>query len=70
MSNEFKEWINDKVCEILFDANAIDKIEEIYTTPYSTRRYVHGLKNGQKVVFMVWLDVEGDWNFEHREIEK
>ena len=70
MSNEYKEWINDKVCDTLFDANAIDRIEEICMTPYSTRRYVHGWKNGQKVVFMVWLDDTGAWVFEHREIKK
>ena len=49
MSNEYKEWINDKVAEILFDANAIDKIEEICMSPYIARRYVHGWKNGQRV---------------------
>lgn len=70
MSNEYKEWIDDKVADTLFDANVIDRIEEICSTPYSERKYVHGWKNGQKVAFMVWLDNEGDWIFEHREIEK
>ena len=70
MSNEYKEWVNDKVTETLFDANAIDQIEEICIAPYIARRYVHGWKNGQKVAFMVWLNDEGEWVFEHREIEK
>lgn len=70
MSNEYKEWIDDKVADTLFDANVIDRIEEICSTPYSARKYVHGWKNGQKVAFMVWLDNEGDWIFEHREIKK
>lgn len=70
MSNEFKEWVDDKVAETLFDAGVIDKIEEINNAPYITRRYVYGWKNGQRVAFMVWLDNYGDWIFEYRETEK
>lgn len=70
MSNEYKDWIDDKVVDTLFDANVIDRIEEICSTPYSTRKYVYGWKNGQRVAFIVWLNDEGEWVFEHREIEK
>jgi hypothetical protein len=70
MSNEYKDWINDKVCDTLFDTNVIDRVDEICTTPYSDRKYVYGWKDGHKVAFMVWMDADGEWKFEHREIEK
>jgi hypothetical protein len=70
MSNEFKEWIKDKAVDILFDAGAIDKIEEILLTPQLVSCYVSGWKNGQEVYFFVWLNDEGEWVFEHRELKK
>lgn len=70
MSNEYKDWIDDKVCDTLFDAGVIDNIDEICSTPYSVRKYVYGRKNGQRVAFVVWMNDDGEWNFEYRELEK
>lgn len=69
MSNEYKDWIDDKVAEILFDVSAIDCIEKICIVS-TAGRYVYGWKNGQKVTFKVWMNDDGEWVFEYREIEK
>ena len=69
MSNEYKEWLNDKVIEILFDANVIDKIDKILPTPIYAIKYVHGWKNNEQVAFAVWYDEIGEeWRFERREL--
>lgn len=70
MSNELKEWIKDKAVDILFDAGVIDKINTIQLTPQICSCYVYGLKNEQEVLFLVYLNGEGEWVFEHREIRK
>lgn len=67
MSNEYKDYCYDKVQDVLLDAGVIDQIEEICSTPYVERKYVHGWKNGQKVVFLVYMNNEGEWVFEYRE---
>ena len=65
MSNE---WINDKVQEVLLNALVIDKIEEVCDTPIKDVKFVHGIKNNEKVSFAVWFDArEEEWKFERRE---
>lgn len=68
MSNEMKDYLYDKIGEIVLDSGTMDKIEEIYPASYFSHNYVHGWKNGQRVMLEVWFDDDtGDWEIEHRE---
>lgn len=68
MSNEFKDYLYDTICDIVLDSGAMDQIDEVCSASYSIRNYVHGSKNGQKVVLIVWFDNDlGEWRIEHRE---
>ena len=68
MSNEMKDYLYDKICEVVLDSGAMDQIEEVCSASYFTRSYVHGWKNGQKVVLIVWFDDDlCEWRIEHRE---
>lgn len=69
MSNEYKDWIWDRVQDVLLDNCQIDKVEEVIPSPITDIYYVHGWKNGEKVAFAVWFDDDlCDWQFEHREL--
>ena len=68
MSNEMKEWIQDRAIEALWNANVIDKIESTKIKG-NYRCEVHGYKRGEPVAFMVWLNDEDEWQFEHRELD-
>ena len=71
MSNEIKDYLYDKICEVVLDSGAMDEIEQIHGISYSIRNYVYGRKNGQEVVLMVWFDDDtGEWRIEHRETDK
>lgn len=71
MSNELKDYLYDTICDVVLDSGAIDQIDEICSASYSIRNYVHGRKNGQKVVLIVWFDDDTDeWRIEPREIDK
>lgn len=65
MSNEYKDWLQDEIAEIILDRGLADKI--IHTTT----RIVDGTKNGQPVRYEVWFDMEQcEWMVEHRELDK
>ncbi len=67
MSNAFRDYIYDKIYEVVLKSGAIDKIEEILNPSYE-KTYVHGWKNGQKVLLEIWFDDELlEWRIEHRE---
>ena len=69
MSNEYKDWLHDKVQEVLLDAEVIDLVAMVTKSPIIGRRYVAGYKNGQKVAFAVWFDErENEWKYERREL--
>ena len=71
MSNEFKDYLYDKICDVVLNSGAMDEIEQVRGISYSIRNYVYGRKNGQKVVLMVWFDDNTDeWRIEHRETDK
>ena len=71
MSNEFKDYLYDKICDVVFDSGAMDQIDEVCSASYSIRNYVYGRKNGQKVVLIVWFDDDtNEWRIEHRETDK
>lgn len=67
MSNEFKDWLEDRIGDVVLNSGAMDRIEDIPNPSYS-KTYVHGWKNGQKVLLQVWFDDDiGEWQIEHRE---
>lgn len=71
MSNEYKDWLHDRACDVLLDAGLIDTIREICDSPIGEHKYVHGWKNGEKVVFAVWWNhIEKEWQYERRELDK
>ena len=71
MSNEMKDYLYDTIYDVVLDSGTIDQIDEICSASYSIRNYVHGRKNGQKVVLIVWFDDNtGEWRIEHRETNK
>lgn len=68
MSNEYKDWLYDRVQDVVLDAGVIDKVTEVNSSPIYGHKMVYGLKNGEKVAFVVWLDdFENEWKFERRE---
>ena len=69
MSNEYKDWLYDRVQEVLIDAGVIDIVALVTESPIIGRRYVAGYKNNQKVAFAVWFDKrENEWKYERREL--
>lgn len=70
MSNEFKDWLEDKIYEIVLESGIMDKIEKISHISL-TKADVRGWKKGQKVSIEVWFDDDvEEWEMEHREIDK
>ena len=65
MSNEYKDWLQDKIVEIVLYRGLADKIT------HATTRIVDGIKNEQPVRYEVWFDTEQyEWMVEHRELDK
>lgn len=62
MSNEYKDWLNDRIIEEVINQGLIDKITDAYDGCY-----VEGLKNGKHVKYYVTLTDEG-WLCRHQEI--
>jgi len=68
MSNEYKDWLSDRVVEVLLDYGAIDRVEEVCDSPIIGRKYVYGYKNDEHVAFAIWFDnYLNEWQFERRE---
>lgn len=66
-----KDYLYDRIYEIVLDSGTMDKIKEISPASYFSHNYVYGWKNGQRVVLEVWFDDDiGDWEIEHRETDK
>ena len=51
MSNEYKDWLQDKIQDIILERKLADE-----TLNTSTTRFVNGIKNGKPVRFEVWFD--------------
>ena len=69
MSNEFKEWEIDRICEIVLDRGFMDRVEDVQLGLHQSIAY--GRKNGEPVCVAVWLDMdECEWKVEHRELAK
>ncbi len=65
MSNEYKEWLQDRIGDIILERGLADKITNI-TVPI-----VDGVKNGQPVRYEVGFDMEQyEWKIEHKETDR
>lgn len=62
MSNEYKDWLNDRIIEEVVDQGLIDKITDTWDGCY-----VEGFKNGKLVRYYVTLTDDG-WLCRHQEI--
>lgn len=70
MSNELKDYLFDRIYELVLDSGAADTIEEVGSLSYNSHNYVHGWKGGQRVNLVVWFDDDvGEWRIEHRETD-
>ena len=66
MSNEFKEWEIDRICEVVLDRGFMDRVEDVQLGAYQS--IARGRKNGEPVCVAVWFDMdECEWKVEHRE---
>ena len=62
MSNEYKDWLWDKIQDIVIEHGLADM------TFNCDGRFVEGFKNGEPVRFEVWFDKElYEWRIERRE---
>ena len=62
MSNEYKDWLRDKIQDIVIERGLAD------VTFNCDERFVEGFKNGEPVRFEVWFDKElCEWRIERRE---
>lgn len=65
MSNEYNDWLQDRIGDIILERGLADKITNI------TAPIVDGIRNGQPVRYKVWFDMEQyEWMIEHRELDK
>lgn len=70
MSNELKDYLSDRIYELVLNSGTADTIEEIGPLSYNSHNYVHGWKNGQRVNLVVWFDDDtSEWRIEHREMD-
>lgn len=67
MSNETKDYLYDKACEVILEYGTMDKIDRVERPSY-LGTYVYGWKNEQPVSLVVYFDDNlGAWQIEHRE---
>lgn len=66
MSNEYKDWIDEKYGDVLLEAGVIDNIlYTIYLGDWCA--VVHGTLTGIHQAYRVWFDDEEGWNYERSE---
>ena len=69
MSNEYKDWLNDRMKEVVIEAGIMDKTTGVEFSPIGSHRIIYGIKNGEAVAFAVWWDsIEKEWRYERREL--
>ena len=61
MSNEYKDWLTDRIQDEVIAQGLLDEITDVWD-----RCYVEGLKNGKQYVYYVTLTDEG-WLCRHEE---
>ena len=68
MSNEYKDWLRDRVCDVLLDAGLIDTIREVCDSPIGEHKCVYGWKDCKQGAFAIWFNhIEKEWQYERRE---
>ena len=55
MSNEHKDWLQDKIIEVVLESGVMDKIEKLDIRP-DWISFVNGKKNGEEVFIAVYFD--------------
>ena len=66
MSNEYKDWILDRIGDAALDCGIMDRVDEIFE-PHEPTARVRGRKNGETVyasVWLIWMNVSGKLNIE------
>lgn len=70
MSNEYKDWLEDRIIEVVLESGVMDKIEKLDIRS-DWISFVNGKKNGEEVFIVVYFDDElREWQIEHRELDK
>ena len=71
MSNEYKDWLWDRVQEIVLERGLVNKIT--YVEPEDpiegTPHHIWGIKNGENVRYYVHYSPDEGWLCEHRELD-
>ena len=63
MSNEYKDWLYDRITDVVLDRGLADRVTG------ADPPFVEGLKNGDPVRFEVWFDSDlCEWRCERREL--
>lgn len=64
MSNEYKEWLSDRIIDVAFENKLIDDVD--YFTRNQDGKYnVFGFKNGTHVAYKIWWNsIEEEWQYE------
>ena len=70
MSNEYKDWIWDRTCDVVLERGLVDKITHVEPSDPAEGppQYIWGTKNGQDVKYYVHYDDDLGWLCEHREL--
>ena len=72
MSNEYKDWLWDRVQEVVLERGLVDKITHVEPEDPAegAPHHIWGLKNGEKVKYYIHYDPDMGWLCEHRELDK
>ena len=66
MSNEFKDWFQDRFANILLERHLVDKVIQTIIIDFDEwYAVVHGLKDGIHVKYDVYLD-DREWKCERK----
>ena len=60
MSNEMKDYLYDKICDVVLDSGIVDVIKKVYSASYFAHNYVRGTKNGHTIMLAVYFDDESE----------
>ena len=64
MSNEYKDWLYDKLQDVLLQVGAIDKVLQVIVWEGDNAGVVHGVKDGIHVKYTVFMEDDGSWDYE------
>lgn len=63
MSNEYKDWLEDRACEVMEETGLVSRI--IYYTKWYDGFLFIGMSTNthEKVAYFVWLDDIDGWSY-------